>query len=257
MRKTGRQSISWAAAALILFAAGHARADAVASQASAPTSTVADEITSILNDPDSLVGTLAHDVPELRSAMETRLRDAAEAEGIIGLRDEAFRIGWEYGQRYMARFADRADGQALLDFLTSLKAVVTKMDSVGSVQCYDSMFGAKPLNVASSGVTVADVKAVNDAIIAVIRTGAAETAQPAPKAPDALVSQVATRAYAAAKGYESGWALLSDPQKAGNDHDKAAVCKDVSALYGEILSLPKGQAIAVARVLFSTKKAPQ
>jgi hypothetical protein len=254
MRKT---ATVMAALALVLLSQGYAHADAVASQASAPTATIADEITDILNDPDSLVGTLARDVPELRSAMETRLRDAAEAEGIIGLRDEAFRIGWEYGQRTMPRFADTADGQALLDFLTTLNAVVTKMDSAGSVACYEAMFGKKPLNVATSGITVDDVKAVNNAIIAVIRTGSSGTAHPKTRAADALVSQVATRAYAAAKGYESGWPLLSDPHKAGNDHDKAAVCKDVSALYGEILALPKEQAIAVARVLFSTDKAPQ
>ena len=68
----------------------------------------------------------------------------------------------------------------------------------------------------------------------------------------ALVSQVATRAFVAAKGYESGWALLGNPHAAANDHDKAGICTDVKALYGEILALPKDQAIAVTRVLFAS-----
>jgi hypothetical protein len=259
MPRTARHLDFLAGAVMLLAVAssGRAHADAVASQVSAPTATVADEIADILGEPDSLLGVLTAEVPELRAAFETRLRDTAEREGVIGLRDEGFRIGWEYGQRYTPRFAEKADGDALVGFLTALKAIVIKMDGAGGTRCYDWMFGGEPLDLSPTGITIEDVKAVNDAMAAVISTGARKTATSLAKASDTLVSQVATRAYASAKGYEAGWALLSNPHKPGDDRSKVAACKDVAALYGEILALPKPDAIAVTRVLFTTNKTPQ
>ncbi|HKJ73386.1 MAG TPA: hypothetical protein VKA19_04660 [Alphaproteobacteria bacterium] len=253
--RRSRWILALAAGCLIAFAGVKTTsADPVAADASAPSPQVTEAIKAKLNDPNSLLGVLVAKMPELRAGIEARLREAVASDGLIGLEDESFRIGWEYGQRYMRRFAQTADGAALLDFLKSLRTVVTKMHNASAIGCFDWMFGDKPLDIQKSGITIDDVKAVDAAMIAVIRTGAEGKPQPPAKNIDDLVSQVATRAYAAAKSYEAGWAFLSNPGKVTTDHEKASVCKDVDALYGEILALPKDNAVAVTRVLFASSK---
>ena len=242
-----------AAALLMLGApAGMASAEPVAAQASTPMTGVNEAIRSELDDPDGLLGVLVMQMPDLRAGIEARLRLAIDSQGVMGLQDEAFRLGWEYGQRYIMRFADAADGEALLNFMTGMESILTKMHAAGPVKCFNWMFGGEPLDIEQSGITVDDVKAINDAMVAVIRTGAKGSPVPADKDTAALVSQVATRAFVAAKGYESGWPLLGNPHAASNDHDKAGICTDVKALYSEILALPKDQAVAVTRVLFAS-----
>jgi hypothetical protein len=247
-----------AAGALVLAslgAGGTVYAEPVASQASAPTASVTSEIDALLADPDSVLGTLVAHVPDLRTPIETRLRAAGESDGIMAMRDEAFRAGWEYGQRYMARFADAADGPALLSFLAALDRVVIKMHDADPVSCFDWMFGAEPLDLDKAGITVADVNALNDGIVAVIRTGAAAKPVPPGANVGALIQEVTTRAATKTKGYESGWTAMADPHAVTNDHDKAGVCKAVKALYGEILALPMDDAVAVSRMLFA-KESP-
>ncbi len=257
--RRSRWILALAAGCLIAFAGVKTTsADPVAADASAPSPQVTEAIKAKLNDPNSLLGVLVAKMPELRAGIEARLREAVASDGLIGLEDESFRIGWEYGQRYMRRFARNADGPALLDFLKSLRGVIEKMHNASAIGCFDWMFGAKPLNLAEAGISVDDIKAVNAAMVAVIRTGSKGRPAPPPSdGVDDLVSQVATRAYATAKGSEAGWAYLSNPTKASTDHEKASVCKDVDALYGEILALPKDDAIAVARVLFTSSKPPE
>ncbi len=232
-------------------------ATSVAAQASAPTAGLNDAIESELNDPNTLLGVLVAEMPELRSGVEARLRSAIESQGVLALPDESFRLGWEYGQRYITRFAGAADGTALLNFMTSMEGVLTKMHDAGPVKCFNWMFGGEPLDIVQSGITVQDVRSISDSMIAVIRSGAA--GKPVVPGDDTvqLVSEVARRAQEATKGYESGWALLGNPHAAANDHDKAGICKDVKALYAEILALPKDQAVAVTRVLFAGKTPPR
>lgn len=234
---------------------GTIHAEPVANQASAPTVTVATEIDALLADPESVLGVLVAQMPALRTPIEARLRAAGDVGGIMSMRDEAFRVGWEYGQRYMARFARAADGPALLSFLTALDGIVTKMHDADAVDCFNWMFGADPLDLQKAGITIADVTALNDGIVAVIRSGADGTPVPPRKETAALISEVAARAAAKTKGYESGWAAMSDPHSATDDHVKAGVCKAVKALYGEILALPMDDAVAVSRVLFG-KESP-
>ena len=242
------------ATALLMIGApvSMATAEPVATQASTPPVGINEAIESRLDDPDGLLGVLVAQMPDLRAGIEARLRLAVDSQGLMGLQDEAFRLGWEYGQRYIMRFADAADGEALLHFMTGMESILTKMHAVGPVQCFNWMFGGVPLDIEQSGITVDDVKSINEAMVEVIRTGAKGSPVPAGKGTAALVSQVATRAFVAAKGYESGWALLGNPHAAANDHDKAGICTDVKALYGEILALPKDQAVAVTRVLFAS-----
>ena len=234
---------------------GTVYAEPVANQASAPTVTVTTEIETLLADRDSALGILVAQIPELRTPIEARLRAAGEVGGVMSMRDEAFRVGWEYGQRYMARFANAADGAALLSFLRALDGIVTKMHDAGAVDCFNWMFGAEPLDLDKAGITIADVTALNDGIIAVIRSGAAGQPAPQRKETAALISEVVARASAKTKGFESGWAAMGNPHSVTSDHDKAGVCKAVKALYDEILALPMDDAVAVSRVLFG-KEAP-
>jgi len=125
------------------------------------------------------------------------------------------------------------------------------------VECFNWMFGAEPLDLNQAGITIPDVTALNDGIVAVIRTGAAGKKIAPGNEVAALISGVVTRASAKTKGFESGWTAMGDPHSVTDNHDKAGVCEAVNALYGEILALPKDDAVAVSRILFGQERPAQ